>query len=76
MLSTEKLLEKYKKLILTEKFSGIDQKTVTDEMLKAVVEKGYMECPASGKTFCFSCGLYSRTKPESECPICFSEFKS
>lgn len=76
-MSNDKILERYKKIILSEQFANVDPKTVSNEALIAIIEKGCMKC-SNGKTLCFYCGSYDRTRPEPEleCPICFNQFKS
>lgn len=79
MQLNEKLVEKYKGLVLKEAFKDTDPKQVTDEMVRSTMDKGWMACPSKDKLVCFTCGSFVRMKPEevvqdSHCPICITKF--
>lgn len=79
MLSIEKMIEKYKDLVIKESFKDVDPKTVTNEMIQSKLEKGWMYCPSKNKVACFSCGSFLKIKLEemngnTTCLVCDRSF--
>jgi hypothetical protein len=79
MVISDKLIEKFKNLVLSEAFKDVDPSTVSNDMLKSIMEKGYMECPSKNRVVCFGCGLFIKSNMdvitnEPVCPFCSNNF--
>ena len=76
---TQENFDWYKDLIVKEAFSAVDPKTVTDDMVKAVLAKGWLDVKSAKRILCLRCGSKLHTtaeklKIENECPMCYVTF--
>jgi len=76
---TQESFDWYKDLVIAEAFTGVDPKTVTDDMVKSVIQKGWLEVKSKKRFVCLKCGSKMKSKleeiqSEKMCPFCFNDF--
>lgn len=76
---TQENFDWYKDLIIKESFSGIDPKTVTDDMVKSILAKGWLDIKSIKRILCLKCGSKIHTTAEklvneNMCPLCYNDF--
>lgn len=69
----------YKDLITKEAFSAVDPKTITDDMVKSVLTKGWLDVKSVKRILCLKCGskIHTTTEKlvkENSCPFCNNDF--
>jgi len=76
---TQENFDWYKDLVVKEAFIGVDPKTVTDDMVKSVMSKGWLQVPEKKITLCLQCGgklrfKFEQIQAEKMCPFCYNDF--
>lgn len=69
----------YKDLVIKYAFVGVDPKTVTDDMVKSIISKGWLQIVDKKLTICLKCGgkikfKFEQIQEEKMCPFCYNDF--
>jgi len=76
---SKKVFDKYRSIVVEEYFKNVDINTITDEMIIAEMQKGYVYYKENKKLLCLNCGFNTRVKEsnlkeEKVCTVCLNEF--
>ena len=76
---TKETFDWYKDLVVANAFMGVDPKTVTDDMVKSVIAKGWLDVKSVKRLLCLKCGSKMKVsqevaQQEKVCPFCYNEF--